>query len=1223
MAKGKLRWLKITLLALAGTIVLLLLVLRIVLSSSFLTRTVNKYAPEFVDGDLSFSKISSTVFSSFPNIGVNLENAVLTYPHDRFERFDSLMIQSRLRGKGRAPEADTLASFKNLHVAVNIPRLLGGKIHIHDVTLNGARIFAHQYDSVTANWNVFSSGSEETDTTSSSLPHIVIHRLALKDKPYVVYTNPADTVFAGLMMRNVQFSGRLDIADLWDHKIDFRADSIFVHGRLPSDTLALSLEHLGIKQQEEEYDVDLTARSYMATKATGRLRVPIRLKGRVSFPEKDFNDISVRDLVASVATITLGGEADVKMRPDSTYVRAEIGIDTCSVDRTINYFAKNFLPSATRLKTDAIITLTALCDGWYKPSEKLLPDLVAEIVIPKSAVEYEGLDYKGVISAQINAQTDKYGKLDVILNQLGLDLAGASINGSAGAEDVLGEDPLINLDLGASASLDRLGYLFPEGISATGDLDAALKGTLFLSEANLYNFSTSDLKGFVKSREIRLDDAPDDLSAYLGNIDLKIDKAGKYGRLGSDILALTGTVDTLFATYGAGTLIRGSKLYLAAQNAQNTVSEEFGSEEHPIVGYLRANHLTMTGQDSLYLSIRGSSNSFKLSNKREGEAQLPILSVSSRNKGIFLRSGPNRIGLRQASVNAHAVKMVESASARRGRLLDSLGRVYPGVERDSLLRHHFRTRMAGRKMPDYLSEKDFRSSDVRINLGETVTSYFNDWTLGGGLTVNDGLLISPYFPLKNRMENIEGSFNNNTLTLSNVTLRSGDSDVSAQGKITGLQRAVAGRGMINMDMALTSDYLDANQLLAAYDAGSRYVPARSDASLTDEQYAEKLNAVAEASSDSLGSPLIVLPANLNANLSLQGNEIKYSDLDVTWFASDIKLKRRTLQVTNTVATSNMGDIYFEGFYSTRTKKDLTAGFDLNLVDITADKVITLFPQVDSIVPMLKTFKGMLDCELAATSQIDTNMNLIPPTINGVMSIKGSDLSIHDDGAFRKVARILMFKDKSIGKIEDMSVQGLISDNVLEVFPFVLSVDRYSLAMSGLQNFDQSFNYHVSVLKSPVPFKFGVDLFGNFDDWKWKLVKARYKDANVPVYTKELNSMQLNLMNSIHEIFNRGVEEAVRANEASTGALSAQHVSSQGGESLDSASVHALDSLRFAYDHPEKADSLKQAAALDSLLNARIQDAMQTPQAEPEPKKECWLKRLFKCKKKEALKEDEQ
>ena len=41
---------------------------------------------------------------------------------------------------------------------------------------------------------------------------------------------------------------------------------------------------------------------------------------------------------------------------------------------------------------------------------------------------------------------------------------------------------------------------------------------------------------------------------------------------------------------------------------------------------------------------------------------------------------------------------------------------------------------------------------------------------------------------------------------------------------------------------------------------------------------------------------------------------------------------------------------------------MSAGFDLNLVDITADKVITLIPAVDSIIPMLKNFKGMLDCE---------------------------------------------------------------------------------------------------------------------------------------------------------------------------------------------------------------------------------------------------------------------
>ena len=1219
MAKGKLKWLKITLGVIAGLVLLVLLVLRIVLSSSFLTKTVNRYAPQFVDGDLSFSKISASVFSSFPSVGLTLEDAVLTYPHDRFARFDSLMIRSRLRSKGRSEAADTLASFRKLHVAVNLPGLAGGKIHIHDITLDGARIFAHQYDSVTANWNIFKAGeSDPADTTSSSLPHVIIHRLALGGKPYIVYTSPSDTVFAGLRMKSLDFKGRLDIADLWDHRLDFAMDSLFVHGRLPADTLAMALDHLGLKQRGEQYDVDLAAKAYMATKATGRLKVPVNLSSTVSFPEKDFKDISLRDLAARFATISLKGDADLKLRTDSTYVRAELGIDTCSVDRTINYFAKNFLPKALGLKTDAVITLTALCDGWYKPSDRTLPELIAELVIPESAVAYDGLDYKGNIVADINATTDKYGRLDVVMNKIGVDIAGASVKGSAAAEDVLGPDPLLDLDLKAKASLAKLGYLLPEGMVATGDIDASLSGLIFLSDANLYNFSKSDLKGSVVSREIRLDDSLDTLSAYLGNINLGLDKAGKMGRLGADILGLTGTVDTLYATYGYNTIIKGSKLFLAAQNAETTLSEEFGSEVKPIVGYLRASNLTMTGQDSLFLSIRGTSNSFKYSARKEDQAELPILSVSSRNKGIFLRSGYNRIGLRDASVNASAVKKGAAADAKRIRLLDSLQRVYPGVERDSLLRHHFRVRMATRGIPDYLTEKDFRASDLRINLGETVASYFKEWTLGGGLKVDKGMLVTPYLPLKNRMENIEGSFDNNTLTLSNLTFRSGESDISASGKVTGLQRAVAGRGMINMDLALTSDYLDANQLLAAYDAGTRFVPTGAEASLTDEEYAAQL--IDTAVVDTTSSSLIVLPANVNANLSLQGNRIKYSDLEVNWFASDIKLKRRTLQVTNTVATSNMGDIYFEGFYSTRTKKDLTAGFDLNLADITADKVITLFPQVDSIIPMLKTFKGMLDCELAATTQLDTLMNLIPPSINGVMSIKGSDLSIHDDGAFRKIARILMFKDKSIGKIQDMSVQGLISDNVLEVYPFVLGVDRYQLAMSGLQNFDQSFNYHVSVLKSPIPFRFGVDLFGNFDDWDWRLVKARYRDANVPVYTKELNTMQVNLITSIHDIFDRGVEEAVRANEASAGAMSARRADAV-GEGLDSASAHALDSLRFAYDHPEEADSLKKAAELDALLNARIESAMNQQEEQPQ-EKVCWLKRLFTCKKKEARKQDE-
>ncbi|MGN1045703.1 MAG: hypothetical protein ACI4QG_01265, partial [Candidatus Cryptobacteroides sp.] len=124
-----------------------------------------------------------------------------------------------------------------------------------------------------------------------------------------------------------------------------------------------------------------------------------------------------------------------------------------------------------------------------------------------------------------------------------------------------------------------------------------------------------------------------------------------------------------------------------------------------------------------------------------------------------------------------------------------------------------------------------------------------------------------------------------------------------------------------------------------------------------------------------------------------------------------------------------------------------------------------------------------------------------------------------------------FKNIHNIQIKDMSVEGIISDSRLEVFPFVMSVDRYSLAMSGIQNLDQSFSYHVSVLKSPLIIRFGVDLWGkDFDNLKFKVGKAKYKNRKMPVFTSVVEQTRLSLSDAIRDIFTKGVENAIRENE---------------------------------------------------------------------------------------------
>jgi hypothetical protein len=113
----------------------------------------------------------------------------------------------------------------------------------------------------------------------------------------------------------------------------------------------------------------------------------------------------------------------------------------------------------------------------------------------------------------------------------------------------------------------------------------------------------------------------------------------------------------------------------------------------------------------------------------------------------------------------------------------------------------------------------------------------------------------------------------------------------------------------------------------------------------------------------------------------------------------------------------------------------------------------------------------------------------------------------------------------------MTVEGVIKDNVVEIFPFMLKVDRYTLAMSGLQNLDMSFKYHASVLKSPLPFRIGLDLYGpDFDNFHFKIGKAKYKSDNIPVFSAVIDDTRINLVKSIKGIFEKGVEAAISENE---------------------------------------------------------------------------------------------
>jgi len=1109
------------------------------------------------------------MFKSFPNLNLTIKDFSLTYPHDRFAAFDSVGVANSVNDMGRNEAADTLASFNNLSVSVNYLGIIFGRYKIPHANLDKARVFAHQYDSTTANWNMFKLASNEDKEKDEgfSIPAMVIGGISLTGNPNVYYSNPTDTLFASINMDQLNFNGRIATKNSKKNKIRMNLDSLFVSGRLPADTASLSLDYLKVYEHRTHMDFEATADAHLATSSLGRMDIPIELSGEVGFPKSEGIFIDLEELTAKIASIEFEGQADIEIL-DSIYVDGNLAVNDCKVNEVLRTFDKNF-PILKSFSTDALLSMGVKATGWYNSPNGSIPEIAAYLRVPESSFTYVDLNKKGTIGLDLTGGTDADSVIDASLNDLSLNFAGIDIGLKGSVSDLLGEDPLIGLQGNGRASLSEIVKLLPEdmGISANGDISASLDGSIYMSQLTPYNFSEADLIAKLESKALYVNDAADTISAHILRPSIIMNKG------------LTATIDSVKAD------VSGMNVGLTSAkfSAKNSLELMAGSDIlHPFVGKLGIKSLNATLADSTTVGVRSTDNTFKVQRRPGKKVYTPILSFNSKNGSISGTSGVNRVSFKDAQFVASAAMHTFEKGQKKKHYVDSLHRANPGVRKDSLLIKEKKDRKP-REIPEWLREEDFKKSDIDIRLDESLIKYINEWDLSGSLDIKEGLVITPYFPLKNQIHNAKGTFTNDRIDLKNFTFEPGESDISASGSLSGLKRAFTDKGMITLKLDITSNSINANELLAAYDIGSKYeAPKGADMSnLNDEEY------MSEITYDNLGDntdtdfELFVIPSNLNANVSLQCSQIKYSTLNIDWLAADLVMKQRTLQLTNTLATSNMGDIYFEGFYSTKTKDNIAAGFDLNMVDISADQVISLMPAVDTIMPMLKAFKGMLDCEMAVTTQLDTNMNIIMPSVNGIVKINGQKLSLEETGPIKTLARVLMFRNKQTGYIDDMKMNGIIKDNVLEIFPFVLKIDRYKLAMSGLQDLDNDFQYHVSVLKSPIPFRFGINIFGNFDKWKWRLSKAKYKNSNVPVFTQQVDELKVNLVNSIHNIFSKGVEKALAETEAKQAAIADKKTelgydALAPSDSLDASEMTQMEALQREYDSP-----------MDSLINARI------------------------------------
>lgn len=362
---------------------------------------------------------------------------------------------------------------------------------------------------------------------------------------------------------------------------------------------------------------------------------------------------------------------------------------------------------------------------------------------------------------------------------------------------------------------------------------------------------------------------------------------------------------------------------------------------------------------------------------------------------------------------------------------------------------------------------------------------------------------TPVFALPVRMRKTAVTLDGPKITLKNASMRIGRSNLTATGDVTGLYRAMTRNETLKARLAISSDRIDCDQLIHALSFPE-----------------DSLSVTETDTTSSAEMKLFILPDKLDFELQTDLKKVVFEKMEFENVRGRVDLKNCALHLRNLEMRALDADMKAVIVYRADSIRGGYTGFDFKIKDINVAKLVDFIPSMDSIVPMLRSFQGTVGFDVAAEAALDSTMSIRIPSLRSAMHIKGDSLVLMDGETFAEISKMLMFKNKKKNVFDSISVNVVVNDGSVIVYPFQVSIDRYRAAIGGKQGLDMNFDYHISILKSPLPFKAGVNITGNLDKMKIRVGKAKYKDDVTPAAIHRVDSTRLDLGKRIVEEFQR-------------------------------------------------------------------------------------------------------
>ena len=318
------------------------------------------------------------------------------------------------------------------------------------------------------------------------------------------------------------------------------------------------------------------------------------------------------------------------------------------------------------------------------------------------------------------------------------------------------------------------------------------------------------------------------------------------------------------------------------------------------------------------------------------------------------------------------------------------------------------------------------------------------------------------------------------MALETLDIKIGNSDIAATGSLTNYWGYLLHDKTLNGKLAINSQLLDLNELMAAMSE--------------DEQAEQEKSAEVSPEAESQPMAAIEVPKNLDLMLDCKLAKVLYGKMVIDNLTGAATVRDGVLSLDNLGMNMFDGTAKASASYSTANSDSprlrLNATFNQASFKTTAAQV----EMIEKMVPLFNRIEGTYTMSLNADMALDKTMSPVLKSVNGSGKITSGNFKLSNIPALTALAGKVGngINLDTIQSSEATVISFTIENGNVITKPFDIKLGKVKLTLSGLTGLDQTIDYKVAVALPQITLH--ANIGGTFTSPKIALDTAKSAEA---------------------------------------------------------------------------------------------------------------------------------